>query len=40
MIEIPDHPDIRCIEATGYPRWMLELEDEEYEDEEDEDPDD
>ena len=20
--EIPDHPEIECIERTGYPSWM------------------
>jgi hypothetical protein len=28
--EIPDHPEIACIERTGYPSWMQE-EDEDYE---------
>ena len=23
MEQIPDHPDIRCTERTGYPRYML-----------------
>lgn len=27
---IPDHPEIRCIERTGYPSWMQE-QPEEYE---------
>jgi len=27
---IPDHPEIRWIERTGYPSWMQET-DEEYE---------
>ena len=22
--EIPDHPEIACIERTGYPSWMQE----------------
>lgn len=21
--DIPDHPEIECIERTGYPSWML-----------------
>ena len=25
--EIPDHPEIACIERTGYPSWMQERED-------------
>lgn len=30
--EIPDHPEIACIERTGYPSWMQEDEDsEDYE---------
>ena len=34
MFEIPDHPEIACIERTGYPSWMQEdvLDDEEDED--------
>jgi hypothetical protein len=28
--EIPDHPEIACIERTGYPSWMQE-EDDDYE---------
>lgn len=31
MINIPDHPEIRCIERTGYPSWMQESDDEEEE---------
>lgn len=27
--DIPDHPEIECIERTGYPSWMQE--DEDYE---------
>lgn len=27
--EIPDHPEIACIERTGYPSWMQE--DDDYE---------
>lgn len=34
--EIPDHPEIACIERTGYPSWMQErdeyCEDDLYED--------
>lgn len=32
--EIPDHPEIACIERTGYPSWMQEdvLNDEDDED--------
>ena len=26
--DIPDHPEIECIERTGYPSWMQEDEDE------------
>lgn len=35
MERIPDHPDIRAIERTGYPDWdwIYELETEEDEDE-------
>lgn len=35
MFQIPDHPEIQCIERTGYPSWMQEeeYEEEEYEDE-------
>ena len=31
MFEIPDHPEIACIERTGYPSWMQDdvLDDEE-----------
>ena len=31
--EIPDHPEIACIERTGYPSWMQEdvLDDEDEE---------
>ena len=30
--DIPDHPEIACIERTGYPSWMQEDEDsEDYE---------
>ena len=29
--EIPDHPEIACIERTGYPSWMQERE-EDYDD--------
>lgn len=25
--DIPDHPEITCIERTGYPSWMQESED-------------
>lgn len=34
MFEIPDHPEIACIERTGYPSWMQEdvLNDEDEED--------
>ena len=34
MFEIPDHPEIACIERTGYPSWMQEdvLDDEDEED--------
>ena len=21
--DIPDHPEIECIERTGYPSWMM-----------------
>ena len=28
--DIPDHPEIECIERTGYPSWMQER-DEDYE---------
>ena len=28
--DIPDHPEIECIERTGYPSWMQEDEYEEY----------
>ena len=33
--EIPDHPEIACIERTGYPSWMQEdvLNDEDDEEE-------
>lgn len=24
--DIPDHPEIACIERTGYPSWMQETE--------------
>lgn len=24
MIQIPDHPEIRCAERTGYPSWAQE----------------
>ena len=35
MFQIPDHPEIQCIERTGYPSWMQEdYCEEEYEDEE------
>lgn len=34
MFQIPDHPEIQCIERTGYPSYMQE---EEYEEEESED---
>ena len=27
--DIPDHPEIACIERTGYPSWMQEDEEEE-----------
>ena len=27
MIQIPDHPVIACIERTGYPPWIRDLED-------------
>ena len=27
--DIPDHPEIACIERTGYPSWMQET-DEDY----------
>lgn len=30
--DIPDHPEIACIERTGYPSWMQETEDLEDED--------
>ena len=31
--DIPDHPEIACIERTGYPSWMQESEDDyDYED--------
>ena len=32
--DIPDHPEIACIERTGYPSWMQEdvLDDEDDED--------
>ena len=33
--EIPDHPEIACIERTGYPSWMQETEVLNDEDEED-----
>lgn len=33
--EIPDHPEIACIERTGYPSWMQE--DEVLNDENDDD---
>ena len=33
--DIPDHPEIACIERTGYPSWMQE--DEVLNDEDDED---
>ncbi len=33
--EIPDHPEIACIERTGYPSWMQETEVLDDEDEED-----
>ena len=29
--DIPDHPEIACIERTGYPSWMQEGEDYERE---------
>ena len=29
--DIPDHPEIACIERTGYPSWMQEREDYERE---------
>jgi len=29
MIQIPDHPEIRAIERTGYPSWWREEEVEE-----------
>lgn len=35
-LEIPDHPEIACIERTGYPSWMQE-DDEVLDDEDDED---
>lgn len=34
--DIPDHPEIACIERTGYPSWMQE-DDEVLCDEDDED---
>lgn len=33
--DIPDHPEIACIERTGYPSWMQE--DEVLNDDDDED---
>ena len=33
--EIPDHPEIACIERTGYPSWMQETEVLDDEDDED-----
>jgi hypothetical protein len=30
--EIPDHPEIACIERTGYPSWMQEEDDGAYDD--------
>ena len=30
--EIPDHPEIACIERTGYPSWMQENDEDEDED--------
>lgn len=32
MFSIPDCPEIRWIEQTGYPSWMQEDDEEEYED--------
>ena len=32
MLNIPDCPEIRCIELTGYPPWMQGDEAEEVED--------
>ena len=29
--EIPDHPEIACIERTGYPSWMQEDDSYDYE---------
>ncbi len=34
--EVPDHPEIACIERTGYPSWMQD-DDEVLNDEDDED---
>ena len=31
-LNIPDHPEIACIERTGYPSWMQETEDLDEED--------
>ena len=28
--EIPDHPEIACIERTGYPSWMQEDDEREF----------
>ena len=36
MEQLPDHPEIRWIERTGYPSWMQEDRRDEF-DEEDED---
>ena len=35
MLNIPDHPQIRWIERTGYPSWMQEEDEEESEEEND-----
>jgi hypothetical protein len=32
MIQIPDHPEIRWIEQTGYPSWMQEDDSDEEDD--------
>lgn len=33
MYNIPDHPEIRCIERTGYPSWMQDEDEDEDVDE-------
>lgn len=34
MFLIPDHPEIQCIERSGYPSWLQD--DEEYNEDEEE----